>query len=396
MSDLEFANVVLRGLVAERIEETDHTNIRAYYKGRQINVSRSELNRYRSQKDTIKKQGETDLWMPEYYEHAVQFEGGLRRPFSRMADNISVQSDEGTLISVERASEFFCISLLDVDVLGGGLRRLLSRPFGSGETSVADLFRINTIKVIGVRDAFGRSAARMHELAGAAIFHFAYGKGVPISFTKSWERTNYWLGRKEHESIQFPVRTYNSELISYYNLALASDSLVLGYLALYKILEYFFTSVSEDVLHRKIKDHLASPDFAHTKTKKLRELVKLITAFETRLDEVGALKMVLSTYFEKSDLRNWIEQYQNKNGCYFTENANVFNKETRIDLSENTIINNISSRIYAVRNALVHNKEGEIARFIPYSGQEDVLHKEIQILIYLAEQLIIKTGKDIG
>lgn len=48
-----------------------------------------------------------------------------------------------------------------------------------------------------------------------------------------------------------------------------------------------------------------------------------------------------------------------------------------------------------IRNALVHNKEGEIARFIPYSGQEEALHKEVQILIFIAEQLIIKTGKDL-
>jgi len=67
----------------------------------------------------------------------------------------------------------------------------------------------------------------------------------------------------------------------------------------------------------------------------------------------------------------------------------------RIDPSETTIIPHIAGRIYAIRNALVHNKEGEIARFIPYTGQEEWLHKKIQILIYLAEQIIIKTGKDI-
>jgi len=96
----------------------------------------------------------------------------------------------------------------------------------------------------------------------------ARAKGIPVSFTKSWERTYYWLGRKENETVQFPLRTYKSELVSYYNLALASDSLVLGYLALYKILEFFYTSVSEDALHQKIKDQLVAPDFAHTKPKK--------------------------------------------------------------------------------------------------------------------------------
>jgi hypothetical protein len=43
----------------------------------------------------------------------------------------------------------------------------------------------------------------------------------------------------------------------------------------------------------------------------------------------------------------------------------------------------------------VHNKEGEVARFIPYSGQEDVLLAEIPIVQFLAEQIIIKSGKDL-
>jgi hypothetical protein len=68
----------------------------------------------------------------------------------------------------------------------------------------------------------------------------------------------------------------------------------------------------------------------------------------------------------------------------------------RIDISDSTIIPNIASRIYTIRNALVHNKEGEIARIIPYTGQEEVLHKEVQILVHLAEQLIIKSGENIA
>ena len=49
-----------------------------------------------------------------------------------------------------------------------------------------------------------------------------------------------------------------------------------------------------------------------------------------------------------------------------------------------------------IRNALVHNKEGEVGRFVPYTGQEEVLNKEVQILLFIAEQMIIKTGKDIS
>jgi hypothetical protein len=140
---------------------------------------------------------------------------------------------------------------------------------------------------------------------------------------------------------------------------------------------------------------LVAPGFVHTKTKKLRELVKSIRQFDTRLDELASLKLLLSTYFNKLDLRQWIENYESTNGPYFTEDAAVFGTSMRIDVSDDSIVPNITARIYAIRNALVHNKEGEVSRFIPYTGQEELLQKEVQILLHIAEQLIIKTGKDI-
>jgi len=265
------------------------------------------------------------------------------------------------------------------------------------DMQIGDAFRVYTIRVsTSSESTLGRTSQRMHDLAEAGIFHFAFGQGIAISFTQSWERTSYWIGRKEKDSIQFPLRTYNSELVSYYNLALSSESLVLGFLALYKILEYFYTSVSENALHQKIRDLLVAPDFVHTKPKKLRELVRSIRQFDTRLDELATLKLTLSSYFDRADLRLWVERYESANGPYFTQPVTVFGTEMKLDLSDNTIISNLATRIYAIRNALVHNKEGEISRFIPYTGQEETLQKEVQILLHIAEQLIIKTGKDIS
>ncbi|MGO9346611.1 MAG: hypothetical protein ACLPZJ_09540 [Terriglobales bacterium] len=364
-------------------------------------IKKDELNCYLERKSALRKNTETQLWYPGYYEHVVQFEGIAPKRLIRRGneDVLSVKSSDGTVIEIGRPSPLFCISLTDADEMHKELRRFALRPIyrsEPGPRSLSDLFRLYTIKVATAPDtSLGRNPSRMHELAEAAIFHFAFGKGLPISFTKSWERTYYWLGRKDSEEVQFPLRIYISELVSYYNLALATDSLVLGYLALYKVLEYFFTSVSENALHQKVREQLVAPDFAHTKAKKLRELVKAIGQFDMRSDELEALKLVLSAYFEKAGLRRWVEEYERTNGLYFTKEVEVFNSKMKIDLSDNTVIPNIATRIYTIRNALVHNKEGEISRFIPYTGQEETLHREVQILVHLAEQLIIKSGKDI-
>ena len=401
MANLDAAKSVTRGLRREVKEAEDGFSVAV--RDQNYVLRSDDIDAYLTFKPEIKRVTETQLYTPGRYEHVIQFEGtGPRRLFRRDRDDpVALDSADGTTrIEIGRPTTSFCLCLTDTDEIDKELRRFALLPPGlyRGQESrpFNEMFRLYTIKVKAPAEtSLGRSRQRLHELAEAATFHFAYGQGLAISFTKSWERTYYWIGRKQSETVQFPLRIYNSELIGYYNLALASDSLILGYLALYKILEYFYTSVSENALHQRVREELVSPDFAHTKTKKLRELIRAIRQFDVRLDELASLRLVLTTYFERDDLRRWVEDYEAQNGRYFTEDVTVFSNSMRIDVSDNSIVPNIATRIYTIRNALVHNKEGEVSRFIPYSGQEEVLLKEVQILLHLAEQLIIKTGKDL-
>lgn len=400
-TEISIAQEVLRGLKREVIQEG--TNFIIQLREQRYVLREEDLQFYCEHKHEFRKPLETQLHFPGNYEHVIRFEGiGPRRGGRLIEENFCLTSPDGTIkIEIGRPSTLFCLSLTDTDRMSRDLYRFYGMPNGFYRREeiryIDDIFRLSTIKLSTSLDSpIARNIQKMHELAESAIFHIAYGYGVSISFTRTWERTYYWLGRKGIDGIQFPLRTYNSELISYYNLALASESLVLGYLALYKILEYFFTSVSENELHKKIKEHLVSPDFSHTKSKKLRDLVKTIRQFENKMDELSALKLVINSYFEKDELREWVEEYERNNGEYFTTQLSLFGTIVRVDSSDSTIVSNIASRIYLIRNALVHNKEGEVGRFVPYSGQEELIHKEVQILLFLAEQMIIKTGKDLS
>ena len=396
----EYENVaknVLRGFGLE-IVAIDNDTFGIKRGGEIFSISKADIDHYLQVKPRIKKDSETILWLPGYYEHVVQFEGArLRRPFREDAPFV-LNSHDAIQIEVGRPSPLFCLSLADTDTMDRELRRLMASFImrSPQARSISDMFRMHTIRVISNPEStVGKNQKRAHDLAEAAIFHFAYGRATPISFTKSWIRTNYWLGRRDAETVQFPLKTYNSELVGYYNLALSSDSLVLGFLALYKILEYFFTSVAEEALHSKIKEKITAPDFSHTKPKKLRELIAAIRSFESRLDELSSLKLVLQNNFDKADLRSWVETYESENGTYFTKETEIFSEKFKIDISDNAIIQNMASRIYTIRNAIIHNKEGEVSRYVPFTGQEEGLHKEVQLLMYLSEQMIIKTGRDL-
>ena len=381
------------------------------FHGFMLTVPDDTVEQYFAVRNDIGRLQETSMSLPGYYEQAIEFQG--RAPFaSRITrdDGITMENREKTRkIFISTISDLFSLALLDSDELSPGIRRFLTMSrsrmrfqqernvFQEDSNLISSLLsRVYTVRVTtDVDDAISTNDKRLRALCEAALFHIAYGWGVGVSLSTSWERAYYRFGLRREESVQFPLRTYKSELLSYYHLAFGSDSLILAYLALYKILEYFFTSASEKLLHNKMAEKLVEPDFLHTKSKKLRELVKTIRAHDNRMDEKRMLSTVLSDFFDPEELRNWIKVHNKDNGDYYTTEHQVFSEAVRIDLSDDQLFSTIAHRIYHIRNALVHHKEGEVSRFIPFSGQEQILFREIPLLLFIAEQLIIKSGKDI-
>ena len=235
----------------------------------------------------------------------------------------------------------------------------------------------------------------LKEICEAVVFHLAYGRTALVSLSRTWDRGEYRLRRGRIQDVQFPRRTYNSDLISYYQLGLGSDSILLAYLAFYKILEHFFPSVAEKGLHKRMAEKMVTPEFPHTKATQLRQLASIVRKYDQRMQEEKMLAAVIEYFFEPDEIKEWVVNYQKSRGEYYTKPHVVLEEEHTLDLNQDQIGPSLAARIYHVRNALVHNKEGEVARFIPYSGQESVLLAEIPIVQFLAEQLIIRSGSDI-
>jgi len=296
----------------------------------------------------------------------------------------------------------YSLALTDADRMPQRMRFLLNRPGtyrtrDDGDAPLDAAFaRFVTVSLRGAPDhqAFAPKPGP-RSIAEAALFNLAFSSGMSLWLSDSWERTLRRTALRREERAQFPVRTYTSELVAYYQMALGSESLVLSYLALYKILEYFFTSATEGDLHQRVRDRLVQPDFSHTRTAKLRELVATVRRFDQKTDERRMLQIVLDSMVDQDGLREFVQDDDGRSS-YFTGVQVLFGKEWRVDLAADQLIPTVANRIYHVRNALVHHKEGEAARFVPYSGQEVELSRELPLIQFLAEQLIVSTGKDLS
>lgn len=376
------------------------------YKNKDFTINESDVDQYLALKENLSSPKETSISADYYYEHVVDFQGfrGMPPRF-RMGreDALTVENREKTeKISLTTISPLFIFHILDKEEPNTDFLRYLMRPMmmgryrnGETETDICSVFRVFTIR-LEVDPTEGRRIPEKQRepIAESALFNFAYNHGFASILSQSWEREYFRLGKRRSDVTQYPLRTYKSDLMAYYQLALSSESMILAYLALYKIVEYFYTSSSEKVLHKKLQDKLVLPEFHHTKPKQLRELASLVRKNDQKTDERKMLIHVLEEYFDPADLKDWIEDYESESSEYYTKPQVIFGEEHKVDLNENQIIPTIASRIYHIRNAIVHNKEGELSRFIPFSGQEQMLFKELPLLKHFAEGLIIKTGKE--
>jgi hypothetical protein len=256
--------------------------------------------------------------------------------------------------------------------------------------------RMYTIRLIGSETlAYRNERIKLRKIAEAVLFNLSFGSGTSLNLKTSWERETYRFAERRNEIVQFPKRTYETDLLSYYHLALSTDSLILRYISLYKILEFFFSSSAEQELHARMTERLISPDFSHSKPEQLRQLTTVVRKHDQRMDEQRMLSTVIERFFPPDEIIAWLNSLDENSRQSYIGATPIFGEICSVDTNPESLASSLAKRIYHIRNVLVHNKEGELPRFIPFSGQEAILLKEMPLLVFLAERVILKTGKDL-
>lgn len=389
--------------VADKVDGTFPVTFR----GMPTALTETEVDSYLQSREGLVAESDTSVYLPGYYEHAVDLQGAGRLQLMRRDEEgvVLTSHDQQATFELSSISTRFLLAIFDSSErrqMSQILRRVHPRGLGRSPRS-ADVpqFRngfgvLLTAKVTASEEFRTRASKNaLRSIAEAGLFNVSYARGVALSLSRSWERSYFRLGIRRNSDIQFPRRTYNSDLLAYYHLALSSDSLILAYLSLYKILEYFYISTAEAVLHDRLKDKLAAPNFTHRHTAQLRELISIVRRFDQRTDEKKMLANVIARYFMPDEIADWVREHESATDQHYTASYTVLGLPHKLDLNPDRVSSSLAKRIYHVRNALVHNKEGELPRFIPFTGQEDTLVKELPILMFLTEQLIIKTGNDV-
>lgn len=260
-----------------------------------------------------------------------------------------------------------------------------------------------TLQIESERD---REYRNFTSLADAFIFQISFNFDTSLvieRFIEDLVRPSRIFRRSARgfNELEPPRRIYERDLIHHYQLAVSSESPPLEYLSLYHIIEHFFESVFEADLINRITQKITQPGFSYKRKNDVKSLIKEVEkSLKVRDQEIiyseqEALRLTLEKYVEIPKIIDELKDYDETLIDYYKRTKVTFSKGSMIDLRSNNkeeLFRNLSKRIYLTRNAIVHSKEGDRGKYIPFK-HDKILIRDVPLLRFIAESIIIKTSE---
>lgn len=198
--------------------------------------------------------------------------------------------------------------------------------------------------------------------------------------------------------MESPHMIYNQDMLDIYTAGNWYDDPLVKFLNYYQVVEYLFNYVPDEMLFKQVQRKISDPKFLYTNKDDILTLANFISKLNRKNEkEISSLEMVLNRYVNYSDLKKslsdeLISYYYNEIPSFLENVSDPKGLKFSVGNLRNSekVYGKIARRLYAIRNSLVHNKEGE-NHFNPLNDAED-LKKEIPLIKAIAETVIIKYG----
>lgn len=405
-----------------RIHTDRHNNHYQYYK-----YDRLE---FRLKKKLFRETCEnlTDFDSIEGFEifNKTQYEVSLaqsNRFYARGSDNITREDNvNGLKYNLSKPSNeyliFFLTNLMELaeseDITRPLiLHRLRNRYFQNENNGTLELFDVLKLLIprfltLQISSKTNKILQEFESVSSSFLFTLGFNTDLsllPTNITEDFTRAVKInrLRRSRIEDVEVPKRKYIQDLILFYQKGISSESADLQYLSFYHILEHFFEKIYNEDLLKSVRDKLTTPSFSYKRNPDLNSLIKTIQDKlrykneEFQINEPEALRLVLEKFiFDFEELKQEINTYDSGLLEYYKTNEISFSKGNRVNFYEekNNILKNLSERIYKTRNSIVHSKETEKVKYLPFKHDKE-LSKELILLRIIAEKMIIGSSKEL-
>lgn len=387
----------------------------------EFEITKERIEEIFSSLDSMNIEGDTILHGDQYYETLVSFE--IPQPFITFPH---IFRSHGKQIKKEdQDSELtYEISAPTDEYLVFILQRIIENEHGQRimrpRSSILHEFKdtkdllpllkrlIPRLYTLKITSGTNHNLNQFVDLSNSFIFSLSYNLDISIIETKFIDkimRSNRLsrIGRAKFEDVDPPRRKYIADLVYHFQMAISTDSALLQFMSFYHVLEHFFEEIYSQDLIDATRDKITNPGFSYKRKKDLRDLIKFIEKKSRQRGEdfshheKEALKLTLEKYLYIENIKTQIEKYDETLIDYYKNNVVIFSHGDKVDLTLNQqdlIFENLASRIYKTRNSIVHSKEGNKPRYVPFKHDKELI-KEMPLLRFVAEDIIINTSESL-
>ncbi|WP_321429444.1 hypothetical protein [uncultured Methanolobus sp.] len=195
---------------------------------------------------------------------------------------------------------------------------------------------------------------------------------------------------------------YNSDLVAHYQTAISTTNPHFRFLAYYHVLEHYFKEIYWENLVNLVANKITHPSFSYSSTEDIKKLISIIQKNIKKNDptidypEFPSLIYVLNKFVDVDHIAKELYDSDPALIAHYKNPVPFLGKKGKIDfnLTSNTVIEAIATRVYNVRNSIVHSKKGNTQICIPFKHDHQ-LKMEIPLIKIIAEEIIINTSDTI-
>lgn len=300
-------------------------------------------------------------------------------------------------------------------IMGHRLRRIFERRESEQQQlfddDILELIKdiIPRLETIQISSESNKKLEEFENLLFAFIFNLGYNLDLnmqPLRFMAEFIQPYRMASvrRTRTSDVEPPKRLYINDIILHYQKSISSESLDHQYLSFYHVIEHFFEKIYNDDILNRIRVELTKPSFSYKRTKDVKSLVNIIQNKlkykneEFSINEVEALELTLTKFIiDINDFKTSLNEFSYDLIEYFKTTEVGFSTGNKVNFdstNEEEIFKNLSKRIYKTRNSIVHSKETEKTKYIPFKDDKELVN-EIYLLRLIAEYVIIESSREL-
>jgi len=253
-----------------------------------------------------------------------------------------------------------------------------------------------------VKHANGNAGPRAHELLDSFGQDFMmelelkYDLGTALAtdrFAGIMSRPNL---KSEGPAPAFPTLSFHSDAMDFYWYGVSAYEFpLLQYLAFYQVLEYYFAQFTRAAVANRVRTQLKNPAFDLKSEKDIGVLISTTRPAHAGLkQESEQLRLAMSECVEPNALRNFLNEDEQRL-AYFTATKQKVGdvKPLRMGAADMELLDQVSERVYRVRNRIVHTKsiaeEAGFELLLPTSEEARYMGPEIELVMWLARRALV-------